>query len=192
MLEMLTRVATYCNDLALLDATTGVRQLVSALTNDVAYLDGGWQQLVDALQAKLSSPVVVNAKAESVASKAGCITVTTKDSSFDADAVVIAPRGPASVSSLLAGTSAWAQQWSRDEIPVFATALDLGLSSLPAPGCRFALGVDAPPYMSLGIGWAQKECLQMQPLAADMRRAKLRQLAWRNNCSHSHAMKRSR
>ena len=49
LVTMLTRVATYTPDLSALSADAGVRQLQLALVDGVDYLDGGWQQLVDAL-----------------------------------------------------------------------------------------------------------------------------------------------
>lgn len=50
MFAMLTRVATYSADLERLSAGAALTQVRSALKDQVAYLDGGWQTLVDGLR----------------------------------------------------------------------------------------------------------------------------------------------
>jgi phytoene dehydrogenase-like protein len=139
LLRMAARTATYQADLDELDAAAGVRNLVAALTDGVRYLDGGWQQLVEALRV--------------VAERAGAKIVhgdkvTSIDELTDTDTVIIAAGGPAAVSALLGARSTAAARWAAEAKPVVASALDLGLRGLPCPERRFVLGVDEAWYVS--------------------------------------------
>src|SRR3954471_23703311 len=65
VLAMVTRVGTYCGDLDALDGGAAAAQVAAALTVGVRYLDGGWQQLVDALETvALEAGVKVHAGAK--------------------------------------------------------------------------------------------------------------------------------
>ena len=140
ILAMAARTATYQSNMDQLDARVGVAQTVSAMTDGVRYLDGGWRQIVDALR--------------TCASNAGATFETdAKVSSLaevdDGDAVILAAGGPRQVVSVLGGRSDVARRWAEEAIPVLAASLDLGMTRLPRPERRFVLGVDSPLYLSV-------------------------------------------
>ncbi len=152
IIAMATRVATYCDDLGEIAADAAVPQTVGALTDGVLYLDGGWQQLVDALRVvvdRAGAKVVVGTKVTSIEITPGGVCVHTDDVAHDADAVVIATGGPDHADELLAGASATVRRWATEQVPVYASTLDLGLRALPRPERRFVIGVDDPIYLSV-------------------------------------------
>jgi phytoene dehydrogenase-like protein len=133
------RTATYQDDLGSIAAEVAVPHLISALTDGVLYLDGGWRQLVDRLRdvatlagAKIDS----DSKIESLADIDGC------------DAIILATGGPGQASKILGGRSAIARTWADRAEPVYAAGLDLGMARLPLPGRRFCLSLDSPLYFS--------------------------------------------
>lgn len=137
--QMITRVALYTDELDTVAANAAVPQLVSALTAGVLYLDGGWQQLTDALVG--------------VATRGGVEIVTdSKVSTLDeldvSDVVVFAAGGPAHAASFLGTHSDIVHEWAEQQLPVRAATLDLGLRRLPRPDRRVVFGVDEPLYMS--------------------------------------------
>ncbi len=138
--QMITRVALYTGELDTIAADAAVPQLVSALTDGVLYLDGGWQQLTDALVC--------------VAQRAGVEIVTdSKVSTLDdldaCDAVVFAAGGPTHAAAFLGAHSDVVRQWAEEQSPVRAATLDLGLRRLPRPDRRVVFGVDEPLYLSV-------------------------------------------
>ena len=152
ILSMVTRVATYCGDLDALDGRAAAAQVTAALASSVRYLDGGWQQLIDALEAvAVDAGVKVHAgsKADAVERVSDGLLVRTAAGDHPADAVVFAAGGPAAMDALLGGASKAVARWAVEEQPVLAAALDLGLSHLPEPEHRVVLGVDDPIYLSV-------------------------------------------
>jgi phytoene dehydrogenase-like protein len=152
LLWLLVRTATYCEDLDQLDAEAGLRQLAQAVTHGVVYLDGGFQQLVDALQAVADARGVrtlTNAKVDAVDVINGAFVVRTSRGDIDADTVVHAAGGPVDVDRVLHGASAAVHGWAEREVPVHATALDLALRALPDPNERVVFGLDDPLYFSV-------------------------------------------
>jgi phytoene dehydrogenase-like protein len=140
VIAMAARTATYQGDMRAIAACVAVPQMIGALVDSVIYLDGGWQQIVDALR--------------DVAVRAGAtITTDAKVDSFDdlgeCDAVILAAGGPRHAASLLGDRSALVQQWAERARPVHAATLDLGVKSLRIPERRFVLGVDSPIYISV-------------------------------------------
>ncbi len=163
LVALLSRVATYCGDLDRLDAAAGVAQVVQAITHGVVYLDRGWQQLVDALHTTaagagvtISTSAKVDAiEARSMLEPRAGVTVRTCAGDVEADAVVLALGGPADAAALLHGASEAVARWTRDEQPVYASALDVALRALPVPSRRITFGVDEPTYLSVHTPYAQ-------------------------------------
>jgi phytoene dehydrogenase-like protein len=139
ILAMVARTATYQDDMHSVAACVGVPQTIAALADGVLYLDGGWQQIVNALR---DTAVAAGVKIDTEAK------VDSLDDLDDCDAVIIAAGGPAHASKLLGDRSAAVASWAAAAQPVYASSLDLGLRSLPVPERRFCLGVDDPLYLS--------------------------------------------
>jgi phytoene dehydrogenase-like protein len=152
LLRMLLRTATYCDDLARFDADAGLRQLAQVLAHGVVYLDGGFQQLVDALHTAAEVRGVTirtNAKVDAIDVRDGTFVVRTSSGDLDADVVVHAAGGPIDADRVLHGASAAVHGWVQREVPVHASALDLALRALPDPRRRVVFGIDEPLYFSV-------------------------------------------
>jgi len=109
LLAMLIRTSTYCSDLDSLSADAAVGQLQHALGEGVRYLDGGFQQIVDALAGAASAAgvqVVDHTRVSEVAAAApteralGRWAIRSASGVVHADAVVLACGGPESIASL--------------------------------------------------------------------------------------------
>lgn len=158
LLALLSRVATYCGDLDQLDARAGVAQVLQAMEHGVVYLDGGWQQLVDALSDVASRRGVVTharAKVDAVETGRGGFVVRTPGGDLDADAVVHAAGGPIDVDAVLHGLSPTVHEWAVRERPVYASTLDVALRALPVPERRITFGLDDPLYLSVHTPYAR-------------------------------------
>ncbi len=158
LLELMSRIATYCGDLDALDASAGVAQVVQAMTHGVVYLDDGWQQLVDALADVVKArgvQVHSRAKVEAIGARDDGVVVRTASGDLDADAVVHAAGGPADLDAVLHGTSAAVRDWAKQERPVAASTLDLALRALPVPDRRITMGLDEPIYLSVHTPYAR-------------------------------------
>jgi phytoene dehydrogenase-like protein len=147
VVRALFRVATYTADLDRLSADAGVLQATYAVRSGVLYLDGGFQQLVDALDDRLRRAggtlrhhSVVRSVEEG---PGGSWTVTAVDGrSIETRVVVIAGGGPAVAARLLGDPTLV----DRAGPEVTAACLELAVRG-PAP-TRFVLGVDEPLYLS--------------------------------------------
>jgi phytoene dehydrogenase-like protein len=152
LLRLLLRTATYCDELDRLDAAAGLQQLAQVVAHGVIYLDGGFQQLVDALQEVADERGVVTrtgAKVDAIEPREGGFVVRTATGDLDADAVVHAAGGPVDVDRALHGASAAVHGWAERERPVHASALDVALRALPDPQMRVVFGLDDPLYFSV-------------------------------------------
>jgi phytoene dehydrogenase-like protein len=142
----LVRVTTFVADHDALSADVAAAQIRIGLMPGVRYLKGGWHSLVDSLAAESERHgVIVRTRAgvRALHRSGGQWTVTLDDETLHADVVVLAAGGPEAVAKLL-GDQAPAAPGPAAELSV----LDLGLSGLPRRGRTFALGVDAPTYLS--------------------------------------------
>ncbi len=142
----LVRVTTFVADQDSLSADVAARQLKIGFLPGVRYLRGGWQSLVDALAAgahRRGATLRTRAAVRSVHREAGGWTVGLDDGTLHADLLVVAAGGPDAVAKLL-GERAPVAPGPAAELSV----LDLGLRRLPRRTRRFALGVDAPTYLS--------------------------------------------
>jgi phytoene dehydrogenase-like protein len=149
------RLATYANAPDLLSAGVAIEQLKLAVKESVLYIDEGWQTLVDGLVDKAGQAgVLIRTGSNCVAIDLGAsrsVSAVHLDNgeSVEAGRVIIAAT-PKVAASLVDGSgSVWLQQQARQAVPVRAACLDVGLSSLPKPKATFALGIDAPLYLSV-------------------------------------------
>ena len=147
--EAFLRVTTYANAPSLLDTAAALEQLRLAQRTGVAYVDGGWQTLVDGVAevARAAGASVRPGTRVTCAapSKPGW-TVSLGDASLECRALVLAI-GPAAARSIVASDALAA--WANRAIPVRAACLDVALATLPHPKTTFALGVDRPLYFSV-------------------------------------------
>jgi phytoene dehydrogenase-like protein len=144
VISALTRVATYAGDLDLVAADAAVAQLQLALEG-VVYLDGGWQSLVDGLEAAATSAgarVLEGERATALQARTdGTFEVRTPARTLQAASVVVATGSPAAARALLPHAPAWELG-----APATAACLDLGLRRVPAT--MVAFGLDQPLYLS--------------------------------------------
>ncbi len=144
VISALTRVATYAGDLDLVSADAAVAQLKLALQG-VIYLDGGWQSLVDGLEAVATSGgvrLLEGERATELEARAdGTFELRTPTRALRAASVVVATGSPAAARALLPHRPAW-----KLGAPATAACLDLGLRRVPAT--MVAYGLDQPLYLS--------------------------------------------
>ncbi len=124
LLHALARLATYVNDPTELSAEVAVTQLQAALGAGVAYLDHGWQTMIDHLAAV---PGVRVERDRSVTELP------------DAPAVIVAAGGPQAAGALLGRAF---------DVGPAATASCLDLGVRRPPPHDFVLGGDVPFYLS--------------------------------------------
>jgi phytoene dehydrogenase-like protein len=133
----LIRIATFAIDLDLLDAQAALNQIASALKDNVLYLDGGWQTLVDGLAQRARS-LGVNIR---------CGEPVANVDSIEAAGIVLAVN-PAQVEKLT-GVPLPAG------LPLHMASLDLGLDGLPKDAANAAFALDRPLYLSVHSASAQ-------------------------------------
>lgn len=145
----LMRVATYVADLEGLSADIGVRQLQLAF-GGVRYVDGGWMSIVDLLRRRAEDRgvrVMERARVRSVVPDGGRWAVHGTDVIVTAGAVLVAGLGPDAAARITESRDLAA--FAASARSVDASVLDVGLTSLPVPGRRFAYGIDQPFYFSV-------------------------------------------
>jgi len=147
------RVTSYSHAPDRISAGAALEQLVLGLGRGVRYLDGGWQQMVDALEAKARDAGVTlrrGVRVERVVHDGAARGVELAGGErLAADAVILA-LGPAEASELVdGGDHPFFARALASCIPVRAACLDLGLARLPSPRRTFALGIDRPLYFSV-------------------------------------------
>lgn len=148
----LIRVSTYTADLDTLSAGAAIRQLQIAARDNVLYLDGGWQVLVEGLrQAAVAAgaSILTGARAIGVDVTGGAVSgVRLAGGERVAARAVVIAASPAAASALVPGDPHLAR-CAAEAVPVEAACLDVALSALPQPSRRFALGLDRPLYFSV-------------------------------------------
>jgi phytoene dehydrogenase-like protein len=137
----LTRVSTYSNAPDWTPASIFIEGMQGGL--EVLYLDGGWQQMTDALRSVTEGGggrIETGARVDTVETGAVQLAGGRRE---EAGAVILAVT-PEAAAGMLTGVDV-----SR-LIPLKMASLDLGLRQLPSPGRNFfALGIDQPLYMSV-------------------------------------------
>lgn len=150
-IEALARLLTYANAPLDMSAAAFMAQLQVGLRG-VSYLDGGWQTLIDGLkQTAQKAGVLIKPESRVVAIEPTAkILRLADDSTMSANTIIVAGLSPAHLNALVdGGQQPVLQAWAAHTLPVQAACLDLGLSRLPVPDRRFAVGVDQPLYFSV-------------------------------------------
>lgn len=138
-------LTTYVADHDHLSADVAAQQLLMASRAGVRYLHGGWQSLVDALagRARRSGAVVrTSSPARTLERRGDAWCVATDEAEHAAGAVVVATGHPAATRALLG------ERVTPPGPESAVSCLDLGLRRLPRRSSTFALGIDAPLYLS--------------------------------------------
>ncbi|MFN8051439.1 MAG: FAD-dependent oxidoreductase [Acidimicrobiales bacterium] len=152
----LVRLTSYVGDLATFSADGAITQVRAGLRG-VTYLDGGWQQLVDALE---RTAIAAGARVERGARVSAAdvdggrwqVTwthPTEGEITTECRAVVISSGGPETAHRLTGGTVESLAAAAAGAVPVHAACLDLGLRRLPRPSTKFVLGIDRSTYASV-------------------------------------------
>jgi phytoene dehydrogenase-like protein len=151
VVNMFIRVASYANAPRLMSADAALYSFQLAVRDNVQYLDGGWQSLVDALTTQAGArgvQIVRSAPVTEVLHDGAVRGVRVEDGqTIEATSVILAV--PPTVARRLvpellpAVTAGW------HGVPARAACLDLGLVRLPKPVNTVAFGVDQPLYYSV-------------------------------------------
>jgi len=153
LVEALLRLSTYANAPDAMSAGVALRQLQIALADNVLYLDGGWQTLVDGLRAVAEQAgvrIVGGARVVAVDSDAaGVRGVRLADGTAEVASAVILATDPAGASALAGPAARGLAAFASTAVPVRAACLDLCLTRLPRERATFALGIDEPLYLSV-------------------------------------------
>ena len=151
------RLTTYANAPEQLSTAVFIQQLQRSIRQNVYYLDGGWQTLVDGLQqaaeqagAVVETGVRITAVHER---EDGIRLMTSAGQTLEAGSVVVAT-DPHTAARLLPAHEPVTTA-AETAVPVRAAVLDVGLRRLPHPDRTFALGLDSPTYLSLHSGVAR-------------------------------------
>ncbi len=151
LLLTLGRLTTYVHAPDRQSAGAVVAQIQLALGPGVLYLDGGWQQLVDALRDRagaLGARIEVGRAVERIVQEGGVLGVRFADGQVERASAVVLAVGLAAAAKLIESrTSVHAA--AETVLPARAACLDVALSKLPRPRALFALGIDQPLYLSV-------------------------------------------
>jgi phytoene dehydrogenase-like protein len=148
LLRAMVRLSTYTAATDQLDGVSAIEQVQMGMTTGAIYLDGGWQSLVDQLEAAaLAAGVAIidSTPVQRVAQSAdGTVKVTAAgDQVIDATTAVLATGGPDAAAALLGRPIAPAEALGP---PALAACLELGLRRRPTH--PFILGIDEPTYLA--------------------------------------------
>ena len=155
VLAMLVRLSCYAHAHDVLGADVAVRQVAQVARHSVMYLDGGWQSLIEPLQAQLGAAVELGVGVHQIELHAGKVSavVTSDGRRLQAGHVIAALDLPA-LARLLPG-DALIERWSRAAVPLRAACVDLGVRGLPHPERRSVQALDAPLYFSNHSAYAR-------------------------------------
>ena len=151
VLNMFIRVASYADAASVQSADAALYAFQLAVRDNVQYLDGGWQSLVDALAAAARARgvhIVHGAPVATILHDGVVRGVRLLDGAeiIAPNVVLAVPPGPAR-RALDAVSPAVTAAW--DVTPAKAACLDLGLARLPRAANTVAFGVDQPLYYSV-------------------------------------------
>lgn len=152
LVRSIVRLATYTNADDELAAGVAIRQVQQVLRHGVLYLDGGFQQLVDALSdafVRAGGSLIADRAVRSIhpadsqrPAESRRWTVRTRSGDLSADAVVVAAGGPDAAESLLP------VPLDRRGLGNPAEVACLELALRRPPERRLLLGLDEPYYLS--------------------------------------------
>jgi phytoene dehydrogenase-like protein len=146
LLLAFARLTTYADAPEQLSAAVFLRQMQLTLRDNVRYLDGGWQTLVDGLRQaaeKVGVEIVAGAKVTTISDGEATPGLQLADGSTISAAAVILAVDPETASSLVP-QNRHLQRWAETAVPVRAATLDVALRRLPRPARAFALALDRP------------------------------------------------
>jgi len=151
----LGRVATYANDPQAASAAATVEQIRLAISANVLYLDGGWQQLVDGLYRAGTEAGVKFVTGNGVVALRqyafGAVTgVDLADGQAQDAAALLLTGSPEGVAGIVGP-----DKMPPTPPPVVTAMLDVALRRLPDPTKLFALSLDQPLYFSAHSASAQ-------------------------------------
>lgn len=153
LISTLFQLTTYVTDQNHLSAGAALEQLKLSLAGNVWYIDGGWQSIIEGLKhqaEKLGVQIRSRSHIATVEQVSDGIALALSNGAVDrADSVVMAVGPQAACSLLQLPSDHPLVQWTARQQPVRAACLDVALSKLPRPACRFALGLDQPHYFSV-------------------------------------------
>ncbi|MFT4624617.1 MAG: phytoene dehydrogenase-like protein [Myxococcota bacterium] len=142
--DAMVRLTTYANDPGL-DAAVVAPQVAAGMRG-VAYLDGGWQTLVESLADRArEARVTLRTSTPAVRAEEG--RVVLQDGEVPADRIVLAVP-PGGAAGLLPDAPSLAER-AHEALPVKAACLDLMLRGHPDPARPVILGLDRPLYVSV-------------------------------------------
>lgn len=147
---MLGRLTTYCNDPINASAGATISQIKAGSTTSVLYLDGGWQQIIDALLQKakaLGVDLFLGEKVEEIIISESVHTIKTKENETTTHNLILAT--PPHTAAKLLPQSKQLQTAVSHLHPIQTACLTLALNHLPNPDCTIALGADQSFYYSL-------------------------------------------
>lgn len=151
-LTAIVRLSTYTNASTRLSAGAAIRQVQMALADNVLYLDGGWQTIVDELRrvaVDAGAELRLGSRVDSIAVAEDSTSLAVAGDAVVAAAVVLAVPPKIAAGVLDGAPGAAVAGWAAELVPVRAACLDVGLTTLPKSRNLFALGVDAPLYLSV-------------------------------------------
>jgi len=151
LVHMFIRVAAYAHAPRLLSADAALYAFQIALRDNVQYLDGGWQLLIDALEARarvFGVEILRGVPAREVTHDRLVTGVRLADDEVIQSSNVVLAVPPAAARQLVPQVPAAATaRWGG--VAAQAACLDLGLARLPKPAHTLAFGVDRPLYYSV-------------------------------------------
>lgn len=156
LVQVMFRVTSYTHDPDRQSAGAAIAQLQTGLADGVLYLDDGWQTIVNGLRqaaanagAQIQAGVKVTALEQRGQQCQEWLLQLADGTQLTAASVILA-LGPTETAALLKGSGKTKlDEWAHQAIPVRVACLDMGLTHLPVPHGRFALGVDQPYYFSV-------------------------------------------
>lgn len=156
LLLALGRLWTYAGDADLQSAGAVIHQGQIGLAENVLYLDHGWQTIVDGLfdaAETAGAEIVTGAGVQSLKSLDAGFEIKMADDEIVQAAAVIVAASP-DVAAALVPEASILREWADESVPIVASTLDVGFSSVPRPKNVFALGVDQPVYYSMHSHYA--------------------------------------
>ncbi len=149
MIIALSRVFTYTNDPERVSAQVILSQMQMGLKENVRYLDGGWQSMVQALREKaegFGTDIVTESRITAIDPSENSVTLV--DGAKILSGAIVLAVDPQTASKLLPESASLAQ-FIGQNIPVKTAALNLAFSKLPCPDNQFSLGIDHSSFFSV-------------------------------------------
>jgi phytoene dehydrogenase-like protein len=160
VVRALIRLGTYTADVDQFSADAAIAQLQGAAKGGVLYLNGGWQQLVDALAGPLD--IRTGSEVLGVDRAGDGVEVHTGEGTVNARQVVVATGGPDAIRRLLPADPGWGELGE----PLTAACLDVGTNTIPDVG--YMVSVDDPLYVTVQSPPA-RQCPDGQAVVAAIR-----------------------